>query len=621
MTGANPGPPACPVCGCPPAPGDTAGPAERSCAECGWTLWTPRRQGPVTESMRSDFERRLGAARRRVDARAAALITDDPGRFAFPGRGGRPSASEWAQVRREAVRSRAGAMDEKPAREGLAELLRGLANGAEAMIVEIGPEGIGLIRATADETGAPRLDRDQPVTPWPDLLPMLSGQPGERMFQLAGGTACLHRAELNASLEEGVTAILDGRAARGTPGSPDPLVICQPAGWTLLEEAARLSQRALGPSRLVRVDGLPAGNGLVGAVAEGLSALRGYGVVVAAVDQLTGTVRLGARPLFHPGDLPGTEARVPLRRLPGDRAPVTLAVAVNGHFDGDEPVTGSSVISTHVLPRPDDPAYELRAVLDAPGLIRFTEPHGVTDAARPWPEVLAAMPGRVDVRPGPVDLLCAIELAGTKRQVDQRRDLVRGLIELIADEYPDAGRESLRVGLLGCTDHVFAPGEEKRRVVRRERLTSPAGVLTALAGFQGEEIRHPAAAPIEDMLHEAYRMLVGSRAAGRTPRLLLVAGRPPHPLRLGPEKVQPCPLNCDWSRLADALVAIGVETVAVADTSPTRTARARFWKQAGRAGLHVLPDTSARLLGEDLGVLARPGHSIGIPLSAAAGAA
>lgn len=615
MPGADPKATACPVCGRPAAPGEAAGPGERSCAECGWTLRTPLRQGPVTEELRADFERRLGAARHRVDARAAALVTGDPGRFAHLIRGGRPTAGEWAGARREASRAGTSAMDEKQGRETVVALLRGLAERERTVIVEIGPEGIGLVRAVAETAGAPRLDGVQPVTPWPDLLPMLSREPGERLFQLAGGVAGLDRTELSASLEDAVAAILD---TRETTFPPDTLVICQPAGWPLLEEAARQGQRALGGSRLVRVKGMPTGNGLAVSAVEGMPSSRGYGVVVAAIDQLTGAVRLGARPLFRPGDPPGTEASVALRRVPGDRESVTVAVAVNGHADGgDHPATGPSVISAHVLPHPDDPAYELRAVLDAPGRIRFTQPRDVTEATRPWADVLAGVPGRVDVRPGPVDLVCAIELAGTKRQVDGRRDLVRELIELIAGEYPDLGPDSLRVGLLGCTDHVFAPGEEKRRVVRRERPTSPARALAALAGFRGEEIRNPEAAPLEDMLYEAHGML----AEGRARRLLLVAGRPPHPRRLGREKVQPCPLGRDWQRIADALTASGVETVAVADTMPARAARNAFWTSAGRAGLHARPDTSARLLGEDLGVLVRPGQHIGVPLAAVAGAA
>ena len=49
---------------------------------------------------------------------------------------------------------------------------------------------------------------------------------------------------------------------------------------------------------------------------------------------------------------------------------------------------------------------------------------------------------------------------------------------------------------------------------------------------------------------------------------------------------------------------------------PGRAARDKFWADVGRAGLHALPDTSAREVGADLGVSARKGQRIGVPLPA-----
>ena len=59
--------------------------------------------------------------------------------------------------------------------------------------------------------------------------------------------------------------------------------------------------------------------------------------------------------------------------------------------------------------------------------------------------------------------------------------------------------------------------------------------------FRGDSIRYLDAAPLEDLLYEAHRMLADSRAKGRSARLLLVAGRRAHPRILGPDMVQPCP--------------------------------------------------------------------------------
>lgn len=599
----------CPVCGWPADSGGLTGPAEKTCAECGWPLWVRRRPGPVTEELRKEFDQRLAAARRRVDAKAAALITDDPGRFASWIRGGPPDSAEWATARREADASRDGAIGEESAREHLATVLRDLTDGTRIVIIEIGPEGIGVVRAATDKAGTPRLDRDRPVAAWAELLPMLSREPDESLFQLAGGIACLDRPALGARLADIVPTVVGTAQDREAP-APDTLVICQPAGWPLLEDAARYCRQALAPVRLLRVEGMPAiGNGLAGPVVAGMPSLRGYGMVGATI-QPTGAVRLATRPLFSPGDLPGTEAFLTLRRVPGDQAPVTLGIAVDGQ--PSESAGEPTVISAHTFPRPADPAYQVRAVLEAPGRIRFTEPDGIV--ARSWTKVSAAIPRRVNMRPGPVDLVCAVELTGTKEQVDLRRDLVRELLEELAAEYPDLDPVPLRIGLLGCTDHVFEPGEAKRRIVRRTPLEAPTLTLASLARFRGAEIRYPPAAPLEDLMHEAHRMLTASRDAGHVPRLLVVAGRAPHPPRLGQDKVQPCPFQCDWRRTARALAASGTEVVAVTDTRPTRAARAAFWTEAAPAGLHPLPEADVREVAEDLGVLIRQEQHIGIPL-------
>ena len=53
----------------------------------------------------------------------------------------------------------------------------------------------------------------------------------------------------------------------------------------------------------------------------------------------------------------------------------------------------------------------------------------------------------------------------------------------------------------------------------------------------------------------------------------------------------------------------------ITDTTPSRSSRAAVWQEFGHAGLHALPDTNARQVGEDLGVLARHTQLIPIPLA------
>ena len=598
-------PAACPVCGL------ATGPAP-ACVECDWTLRTALRPGPVTTRLRADFETRLGTARRRFDARAAALVSADPGRLARWIRGGAPDHAEWAAALRDVAAATAGAVTEETARAALTAALRGLADGAGLTIVEVGPEGIAVIQATTDRLGTPLLRTEPPAAPWTGLLPILSAQDDERLFQLAGGIAGLDRSLLAKHLAE---ALPRGMLPAGN--GAETVVTCQPAGWRLLEDAARQVAEGNAGATLMRVVGLPSEqNGPTGSLRARMPLLRGYAVVVATIAPAAGAVTLGTRPLFRPGDTQGAESVLTFRRAPGDRGAATLAVTVadqpSSHVKGDG--SGLDVVSLHEIPLPGEPVFRVRAVLDAPGRIRFTEPGGVISLARPWPEVVAAIPRRVDVLPGPVDLVCALELAGSKEQVDRRRDLIGELLEDLADEYPEPGR--LRVGLLGCTNHVFAPGEERKRVVRRHPLGDPAEAQFALASFRGDPIRYADAAPLEDMLSLAQDMLAYSSAQGRSSRLLLVAGRRAHPRILGQDMVQPCPFGCDWSRLSRRLAKSAVSVVAVVDTMPGRSARNRFWADVGRAGLHALPDTSPREIAADLGVGTRMGQRIGLPLPA-----
>lgn len=610
MPAADPRPGACPVCG-------LAAGRSPACAECGWTLRTELRLGPVTDRMRDDFDQNLAAARRRFDTRAAAIVSPDRGRLARLIRGGTPDAAEWAVAERAAADAADGATGEEAAAAALATVLRGLATGAEIEIIEIGPAGIGVTRAAMDRVAAPIM-REQSADPWSVLLPLLSASEDERLFQLAGGIAGVDRDLLGKS----VASVTPRRAPAGTVSQT--VVTCQPAGWRILEDVARQVAGGIAGATLVRVASREAaGSGLTGTLRARMPLLRGYDVVVATIEPATGSVMLGTRPLFKPGDVPGAESVLSLRRAPGDRDATTLAVTVAGVAPPAEAAAGPGpgvdgaaldVVSLHEMTLPDEPVYRVRAVLDGPGRVRFTEPRGSTPLRRPWAEVMAAVPGRVDVQAGQVDLVCALELSGDKHQVDRRRDLVRDLLEQLAGENREPGR--LRAGLLGCTDHVFAPGEERRRVVRRQQLGDPADALLALSSFRGQEIRYADAAPLEDMLEVASGMLAGSRAEGRSARLLLVAGRRAHPRRLGQDLVQPCPFGCDWQRLGRRLAESGVGVVAVVDAMPGRAARNGFWADIGRAGLRALPDTSAREVGADLGISLRPGQRIGLPLPA-----
>ena len=544
--------PGCPVCGLP-------GGQATDCAGCGWTLRSARQPGPVTVEMRQAFSRRLSAAQHRFDVHAAARSSAD--RLAFPQlRGGPPTAGEWTAATAAADRDRRGAADEQRLRAIVAGILQWLdappgrqaaaagagrpagPGGRCCRIAEIHPGGITVLRASLDEFGTPQLRTEPGSASWSDLLPMLSAAAAERQFQLAGGLAGVDRAALAAALGE----VVPGRTAECA------LVICWPAGWHVLEQAALLASDRRPAVQLVRVaapaGGLPAPGSLAAAAVACCPLLRPYGVPVAVADPLTGELRATIRPLFPAGTRAGAEAALTLRRLPGDHSDIALAVLA-GH--GSDP----KLLSLLDIPAPARAAYRVRAILDGPGRVRFAEPASLMPGTGSYPELLAGMPGRIDVPLRPVDLVCAMDLAGPREVVRQRRQLIRGLLEILDAEYPEAGR--LRVALLGCTDHVFEPGKEKRRVVRSTSLGPASHALQQLSREPGAEIRNPAAAPVEDLLNEAAGLLAESHGQQRAARVLLVAGRPPHPYPLNRTNVHPCPKGYSWQtelRLAHRLL-------------------------------------------------------------------
>jgi hypothetical protein len=311
-------------------------------------------------------------------------------------------------------------------------------------------------------------------------------------------------------------------------------------------------------------------------------------------------------PLFAAGDRAGQEAEISLRRLPGDHQAVAVAVLADG-------VSATGPISLLSVPQPRLTGYRVRAKLEGPGRIRFTEPSDVIPEPRPWSELMTGLPTRVEVQLGPIDLVCAMELAGERDLVRRRRDLVRKLLETLEAECPEPGR--LRVALASCSDHLYEPGREALQVVRTTSLLPTGQALAILGKEPGSEVHSPKSAPLEDLLHEAAELLACSRAARRAPLVLLVAGRPPHPSRLE-DNVHPCPRRLDWRAELQRLSGQHrARCVTVADVIPPRQAQAAVWHQLGPAGLHELDRADSRQIGEDLGILVRDTQRLPIPLA------
>ncbi len=578
----------CPVCG------RAAGPDER-CAECGWVLRAAPRPGPVTDQLREDFTVRLNAARQRLDVRVAARISADPEPYRRYIRGGPPDSGEWAAARRAARQDAGDAIDDTGLRVTLSQLLAGLRPDTETTVVEVGHEGITVTRISLDRFGSSRLDRCADKA-WTTMLPMLSTVEPERYFQLAGAISALDRLAIWSRLRSDIPDIPAGH----------PLVICRLAGWLIPEWAASVAARP--GASLVRTAGTAASVPaltLLGKLAAEAPLRCPYQLLVAVIDAESGAVETRAQQLFPQGAEPGAESRLSLRSLPGDHADTTLAVFA-GHEARGEPLALFSAT-------PPTAEFELHAVLAGPGRVQIVEPADHRAHLKAWAEVRESIPDRVDLLAVPADLVCAIDLSGPNDLVSARRRLIRRLLEILATEYPESAQ--LRVAVLTCTDHHFQRAREYLPVVQGKEFGPALDAQAWLSRQTAADELYPLAAPVEDLLHEASLLLLGSRQNGRAARLLTVAGRRPHPYPQGGGRILRCPLKYQWREIAGELAGpITARCVAVTDAFPRDDTLNAIWRDVGPAGLHALPDVTPQLIAEDLGLLVKNPQRIPVPL-------
>ncbi len=551
----------CPVCG---RPAGAAAP-EATCVVCGWPLHTPLRAGAVTADMRRDFATRLQAARR-------------------------DQAKRDAQGLDSALRS----------------VIGDLYPGNTSAVIDISSDQITVTTAYLDGAGSPQT-RDGGHVAWTSVLRMLPAAAQARHAQLADGIEEPGEDSLAGLLRDRMPPVRDDRV----------LVICRPAGWRVLDAAA-VALSARPHARLVRLSGASSVS-----VREQLADLAAkaplrhpYRLMTAVIDAHTGAVALRPRQLFAAGDEPGTEASLTLRRMPGDVADTTLAIFADTGSSRGADGAAADPLALYSVPLPPGPAARVRAVLDGPGRVRIVEPADAIPHRGTWAQVRGQMPSRVTVAAAPVDLVCAIDLAGTGDAVRQRIALIRDLVGLLGAEYPDDRR--LRVGVVTCTEHVFGrrPGQgELTPVTRASGLGPPGEALAWLRGTTGVDISYRPCAPVEDLLHDSFALLARSRRAGRVPLLLTVAGRRPHPHEQLQDHRLPCPRKLMWQHLMNQLTRqAGARCAVVTDTLPGGAERAE-WRQLGPAQQRVLTTATARQVAEDLGLLAGQVQRIPLPLT------
>jgi hypothetical protein len=567
------GEPACPACGLRPATG-------AACGACGWVLTTDWLPGPAD---RAGFDRRLAEHRMRLDLRAAALA----GTATLPYVRGTPDEQQWRQACEDAARDRVTAEHE------LAAALRGM--GEYLAVIEAGPDGVStlFIQARDLDTAAPlRLRQD---VPWREIAPMLATGPDELRFQLAGGLHRVDRTQLAVSMERALMGVVE----RVHPETPT-VFVCTAPGWAVPEQAVAILRR-LRPNARAATSSLPVAEELPAAIAR--QPLRATYSLILAEEGPAGT-RPIAVPLFARGGFAGLEARVDVVRGPG-AADTDLALAVIVDAPPGEHREPVSVRSAKLPPG----ASTLRAVLEGPGRVRWLEPAETGTESRSLHELYAQTQAN-SVASGYAEVMCAVELGGPPDQAAMRRELIAGTLELLASDLPDR----VRVAVFGYYEHSFKLGEEHKQVVDGVWLSEPqvardafAALPEATGGWQDD------AAPLEDALAEILARI----EPGRAPRtLLVVAGRPPHPRRLGQdpdrELAQPCPRRNDWQVIHAGLRRAGMRFVAVLDKETTIATGA--WRELGADHRAVLEELRPDDLAAALGLVAADAPGLPFPL-------
>jgi hypothetical protein len=521
----------------------------------------------LTTAIKQEFERRLGEARERQAERDGCAL-----------------------------------------RASLARVVAAARPGRDSLVIAVGRDGIQAGTIVIDHAGTPVV-RAEGTLAWEVVLPWLPPDATRRHAALAGAGGQVSG--------DRIAALIRGKLPSGGGAV---LVIAWPAGWRTLEAVADAAVNAAGPAasamRVVVTGDIPIGAILAGVVAAA-PLRRPYYLMTASVDGVTGNVQLRPRKIFDAGAAPGAVATVNWRRLPGDVGDVTVAV-----FASETP---APPVALYRVPVPAGAQGKLRIVLAGTGRVRVAEPAGAIAHPGTWGQVLAQVPPRVVTAAAPADLVCAVDLSGDLDTVRRRKALARELIQLLEAEYP--GTQRLQVAIVTCTDHVFGRvrGLEDEPVTEASELGTAAEALECLAMAEGADPKDGYCTPVEDMLREAADLLAGSARRGRRPRLVTLAGRPPHPypLSLKAPDMMPCPRKHDWRQIVSELDTLRASYAVVVDQLPRKRDKDKGqagWKQAdwdrlGPAGQRALPSARARDIARDLGLLAGPGQCLSLPLA------
>ncbi|MGW1531846.1 hypothetical protein [Streptomyces aureus] len=487
---------------------------------------------------------------------------------------------------------------------GAVSVLTGLAAGECDAVYVLGVSVTGLaVRELGRDpagTGWTRTPVDG-GTDWTQAAPWLPSSPAERAFVLAGGigtappygTRGLQRAADRAwepVVDQALaTALASLRAARARGRLVPLILVWQAAGWRWPGRAAEaLAARAPAAARvLADADDPRTLDEIVTEACRRVPLRHGYALLTRPAPTDAPDRREAAGRILFPGGttLPQEGellSSVELLAEPGQTSGVYALPLVTawGARTEDWPVlrTGRARV------RPGG-RTTVTVALDRDGRLRFTEPELFTEErgghTLPYPDTPAPPPA------GAADLLALLELGGERTEFEARAGFLHALLQQVdsawrrsrAGEPPGGGTpRGLRVGLIGYEDHTFVPARARTPadVLRPWGPGPAAAAAEAVRGLTPKPVRHDYAAPLEDALDAAARWQHWREGARQV--LLVLARRPPHPVRQQADLCLPCPDGRDYERSLDRLRSQTCPGLTVVGVRHPATAGTRHWR-------------------------------------------
>jgi hypothetical protein len=460
--------------------------------------------------------------------------------------------------------------------EALAKALAALPEGGHLTIVEFAAEGIVVWKVRRDQAGTP-LGCFWPTVTWPSLQ---------------------HGGVITDGQLRGATQVEPGSAAIGVCGSPEsPPTI-----------GAFNQFRHIFPEVLAIICAAPVDNLLRAAISH--DPLTQWYELVTLNRTASGRLVLHSWQLFPPTSTRGERRSFTIRCEPSDSRGTAFVVLAT------LPVRRFQLVSLESAKIPVG-RYRVTAELLRPGRVRFDGlPVPLRKDRRSWPELISAVPARLDAPRAATHLICAVETSGGNDQVNERFDRVEQLVRNVAE----AAGGQLALSLLAYGPHSFQWNVPDTPITEYAWMLDEDEMLSALGRLRDRgptRTGYPHAAQIECMLAEVARRL-GARPDQPTTRPVLVTVGDrrnfPHQIDVN-SNILPCPHRSNWRSTVRQLLDEHPDMAFGAIRDRQDGEGEEIWDQLGRhASAFAHAGVNVPRFAADLGLLSADVQTIPLPL-------